>query len=377
VSPTETDENRFVHWLEGSAMPDLLISSPDDPRLDELCAALAERADALDVSGDWPAEQLELLARYGVYGWFISSRWGGQDWSGEDVVRGELRIASACLTTTFILTQWTGACRRIVASQNRALKDRVLPELAAGRGFTTLGISHLTTSRRHLAEPALRARVVNGGFLLDGYSPWVTGGVRADTVVTGGQLEDGRHVLVLLPTDRPGVFADQPARLVALSGSATGAIRCRGVFVEQELLLAGPSENLLATGGGATGGIQTSTLAVGLATAAVEYLLGEAGRRPDLLPAAEALSAERDKIEQALLAVVAGRDSSSTHELRTRANSLVLRATQAALAAAKGSGYVQGHPAGRWCREALFFLVWSCPQPVMEANLCELAGIVD
>ena len=62
-------------------------------------------------------------------------------------------------------------------------------------------------------------------------------------------------------------------------------------------------------------------------------------------------------------------------DLRQRANSLVLRAAQAALMAAKGTGYVAGHPAGRWCREALFFLVWSCPQHVAHANLCELAGI--
>jgi hypothetical protein len=54
---------------------------------------------------------------------------------------------------------------------------------------------------------------------------------------------------------------------------------------------------------------------------------------------------------------------------------LALRTSQAALAAAKGVGYVVGHPAGRWCREALFFLVWSCPQGVMTANLCELAGM--
>ena len=53
----------------------------------------------------------------------------------------------------------------------------------------------------------------------------------------------------------------------------------------------------------------------------------------------------------------------------------VIESAEATLAAAKGTGYVQGHPAGRWCREALFFLVWSCPQPVMAANLCELAGI--
>jgi hypothetical protein len=76
-----------------------------------------------------------------------------------------------------------------------------------------------------------------------------------------------------------------------------------------------------------------------------------------------------------LLAISAGRFVCTKESLRTRANSLVLRATQAALSAAKGSGYVVGHPAGRWCREALFFLVWSCPQPVANANLCELAGI--
>ena len=63
--------------------------------------------------------------------------------------------------------------------------------------------------------------------------------------------------------------------------------------------------------------------------------------------------------------------------IRQRANSLVLRASQAALAAAKGTGYVVGHPAGRWCREAMFFLVWSCPQPVSAAHLCELAGLTD
>jgi alkylation response protein AidB-like acyl-CoA dehydrogenase len=77
------------------------------------------------------------------------------------------------------------------------------------------------------------------------------------------------------------------------------------------------------------------------------------------------------------LKLAAGSGGCSPDELRARANSLALRATQGALTAAKGSGYVLGHPAGRWCREALFFLVWSCPQPVVAAALCELAGLAD
>jgi hypothetical protein len=87
------------------------------------------------------------------------------------------------------------------------------------------------------------------------------------------------------------------------------------------------------------------------------------------------LRREHAALEQNLLALAGGESVCSNEDLRAAANSIALRATQAALAAAKGSGYVVGHPAGRWCREALFFLVWSCPQGVLAANLCELAGL--
>jgi hypothetical protein len=137
-------------------------------------------------------------------------------------------------------------------------------------------------------------------------------------------------------------------------------------------------QNVMASGIGAgTGGHETSTLAIGLAHAAIDYLAAEAARRTDLQEPTVALRAEHSRLLNDLLGVARGDSSCSKESLRQRANSLVLRASQAALAAAKGSGYIVGHPAGRWCREALFFLVWSCPQPVAAANLCELAGIED
>ena len=70
-----------------------------------------------------------------------------------------------------------------------------------------------------------------------------------------------------------------------------------------------------------------------------------------------------------------GSDAAPRDALRARANSLVMRAGQAALTAAKGAGFVVGHPAGQAVSEALFFLVWSCPQAVAAAGLCELAGM--
>jgi alkylation response protein AidB-like acyl-CoA dehydrogenase len=240
-------------------------------------------------------------------------------------------------------------------------------------------------------------------------SPWVTGGAAAEVLVLAAtEIErlavTDRQLLIAVPTDSPGVTVADPLPLIGVSASATGPVHLDGVELSDDWLIAGPMPNVMSSGVGAgTGGIETSTLAVGLARAAIEFLEGESDRRIELRQPAAALRAEHQTLRDDLLAVARGGQKRSgvlNHSvvntesesksnvdtessarlptplaLRQRANSLASRASQAALSAAKGSGYVVGHPAGRWCREALFFLVWSCPQPVAAANLCELAGI--
>lgn len=370
------------------------ITSPDDPKLIELCGLLAERAVEMDRHGVWPAEQLRLCGEYGVYEWFIDPAWGGQGWNEEQLVRGYLALSAACLTTTFILTQRTGACRRIEGCANEQLKQRLLPGLVNGDLFATVGISHLTTSRRHLGKPVLTAELMGGmptpsgghgtcAFRLNGMSPWVTGGRAADVMTIAAVLVEGdtvtdRELLMAVPKDTPGLSVADPLPLVGVTASSTGPIYFNDAEVSHEWLIAGPLPNVMSSGlGGATGSYETSTLAVGLAQAAIDFLAAEAAKRPDLTEPMAALRAEHATLLADLLAIARGNASCTKESIRQRANSLVLRATQAALSAAKGSGYVVGHPAGRWCREAMFFLVWSCPQPVSAANLCELAGIAN
>ena len=352
------------------------IRRPDDPHLDTLCQELSDHSKDLEISGDWPRQQLKLLAGAGVYRWFLPPCWDGFDWNEQDLARGYMRLASACLTTSFILTQCTAAVRRIVESDNESVKRRLLPGLADGSQFTTVGISHLTTSRRHLAKPVLQARPTADGFVLNGYSPWVTGAAHADTVVLGASLDNGQQILLALPTSLPGVVVPPHAQLLGLNSSHTGPLECHDVQIGNDALLDGPIENVIAARSGTkTGGLQTSALAIGLSEAAIAFLERECQQRSDLVGPTNNLRAEHDACEGDLLALAAGAAACSSEEIRARANSLALRATQASMAAAKGAGYVAGHPAGRWCREALFFLVWSCPQPVMNANLCELAGL--
>ncbi|HEV7282093.1 MAG TPA: acyl-CoA dehydrogenase family protein [Pirellulaceae bacterium] len=351
------------------------IVDVDSPAFQPLVRRLAERAGAVDAGGNWPGESLADCMQAGVPRWFLAEAQGGRRWSEPDLLKAYVRLAGACMTTTFILTQFLGACKRIAAAPEFPGKDKLLHDLLAGRAFATVGISHLTTSRRHLGRPALAARRDGQGFLLDGYSPWVTGAEEADWVVMGAALEDGQQIVTLVSTSLPGIVVDQPQSLTALNGSRTGAVRLEGVRVEAAHLLTGPMENVLGQGAAGAGGLQTSALAVGLARAASQFLLDEAARRTELVEPAEALASQTEELLTDLLAASVGEGSCSSSEIRQRANGLALRTSQAALGAAKGAGYVSGHPAGRWCRESLFFLVWSCPAPVQQAHLCELAGL--
>lgn len=353
-----------------------LITDIDSPAFAPLLRRLADRAGDVDAAGAWPAESLTDCIEAGVPRWFLADAAGGQNWSETDLLRAYVRLAGACMTTTFILTQFLSACKRIAAAPEFFGKSERLTDLLAGRAFATVGISHLTTSRRHLGRPALAARREGSEFVLDGYSPWVTGASEADWIVMGATLESGEEIVTLVDTKQAGVSIDEPQTLMALTGSRTGAVRCEGVRIGADRLLAGPVANVLSQGAGAgTGGLQTSALAVGLAQAAVEYLLEEASRRSDLVDPAAALADQTETLLADLLAASSGDAKCSSSEIRQRANGLALRSSQAALAAAKGAGYVTGHPAGRRCREALFFLVWSCPAPVQQAHLCELAGL--
>ena len=134
----------------------------------------------------------------------------------------------------------------------------------------------------------------------------------------------------------------------------------------------------MTIGRGGTGGLETSCLALGLAGAAVTFLQKEALSRSDLGATARRFDETRSVLRQEMHRLAqTSATAEETSALRARANALVLRATQAALTASKGTGFLRQHPAQRWARQALFFLVWSCPRPAADATLALLAPPLD
>jgi alkylation response protein AidB-like acyl-CoA dehydrogenase len=343
-------------------------------RMNEALIRLEELAGRADADAVWPSESWELLRQAGGLAWSIPTAYGGDGLEGPELFDRYERLAGACLTTAFILSQRDAAVRRIGDHGSEEVRRELLPPLASGERFATVGLSHLTTSRQH-GKPALVAGAVEGGLALAGVMPWVTGAARAEYVITGAVLADGQQFLAVLPVREAGVCVEAPLDLMALAGSITSQVTCADAVVASRWMLLGPVERVLApTSRGGTGGLETSVLALGLAGTAVDYLHAESKARPELQSTAERMEhsrkALRDRIRRFALSGSTPEDAAN---LRGRANAFVLRATQAALTASKGAGFLRGHPAQRWARQALFFLVWSCPRPAAEATLAYLA----
>jgi butyryl-CoA dehydrogenase len=353
------------------------MNPPHDNSLsDELMARLAEHAGEADGQTIWPKNSWNVLCEIGSLRWSIPKEYGGLDWSGTTLLTGYEKLAAACLTSCFILTQRDGACRRIRDSRNDFACKELLPRLARGERFATVGLSHLTTSRQHL-QPSLTAKFEGEKIILNGAMPWVTAASRADHIVTGAICQDSQQILLVLPMETPGVRVGPPLDLMALAGSITAEVHCENAIVDRKWLLAGPAERVMTQGKGGTGGLETSCLALGLISAALDYLREESTARADLEPRVNRIEHEFQELQNEMLRLSdhpgAPRPNDKSPDpaivLRGRANSLVLRATQFALTAAKGSGFLKEHPAQRWARQAMFFLVWSCPRPAAEATL--------
>ncbi len=234
----------------------------------DILARLADADGPADIAGDWPESLWQLVLQAGANRWTLPAEFGGQGCDRPTIVRRYARLSEGSLTAAFILTQHDASVRRLAAAAGRGVTTARswLERIGQGAVFTTVGISHLTTSRRRGTRAMAATETPDGGYRLDGVMPWVTAAPRADVFVTGATLEDGRQMLIALPMDRSGVAVSSPFDLAALQASCTSEVTCEETPITPDDILAGPAEDVMGTASGATtGGLETSSLALGQA----------------------------------------------------------------------------------------------------------------
>ncbi len=340
---------------------------------DDALIGIAARAGEHDRSGLWPAEDLAALAAAGSTRWEVPAEYGGDPPSALDLHLRYERLATASVATALVLTQRDAAVGLVDAAVGAPEREPLLRRFAENGAWATVGIAQLTTSRQG-GPPAVRAERVDGGYRLDGVIPWSTGAARSDFVVAGAVLPDRNQVLVLLPSDLPGVRPAEPMRMVALSQTMTGAVHLDGVRVDDRLVLRPPCENALA---GRRKGLTLAQtfVATGLCRAATDLIAAHDSDRARTLHGRLAAQLEAVRAEVHALCQP-GREAAAAAanaRLRGTCNDLAVRATHAAVALYKGTALLLDHPAQRLAREAMFLLVWSCPNPVIDCTVDTLA----
>ena len=297
-----------------------------------------------------PPEHLDLLAAEGFYGLAGPREAGGLDMPFPAACRIIEILAGACLSTTFVWMQHHGVVRAVAGTDNAALRQRMLGPLCRGERRAGVALAGLLPG-----PPRLRARATEGGYVLDGTSPWVTGWDYLDTLHVAARQDDGTIVWAVLDVPEPLSITEEPLAMVAVMASSTVQLRFEGHPVPQDRVTGTlPLEQWPSRDAAALRA--NGSLALGLTARCCE-LIGPG-------PLDEQLARCRTALDTA--------DPDAMPRARAAACELALRAT-AALIVTQGSGAILAdHDAQRLAREALFLLVFGSRPPIREA----LAGLL-
>jgi alkylation response protein AidB-like acyl-CoA dehydrogenase len=126
----------------------------------------------------------------------------------------------------------------VLTSPNAELRAEQLPALVAGR---RAGAPCLSNAMKHLARlepPAVRADASNGRFSLSGTLPWATNlRPQGFEIAIPAALENGRILVVSLPSGQPGLTRSPDLELTALRCTNTAAIHLQAARVGEDRIL--------------------------------------------------------------------------------------------------------------------------------------------
>lgn len=328
------------------------MSGSDLPAtIHDLAARFLADAEAVDAADTVPEEHLRGLAEAGLYGIFAPVEVGGLGLGAEVGLVIE-ELASACLASTFV---WLQHLRLLGAMLDpgtpAALREALLPAVISGDVRGGVALTGLLPG-----PPRLTARPVDGGWLLDGEAPWVSGWGVVDLLVTVARGPEDTAVTLLMDARVQQGLAAARQRLAAANASATVQLSFDGVFVpDGRLVDQRPYDPVAAQSEGLRG---NGSLALGV------------GRRCCALIGPSPLDDELDACRAELDAA----DTAGMPAARAHASEFAARAAHY-LAVRRGSrSALAGDDAERLAREAGFLLVFGSRPAIKDALLGRFAG---
>jgi alkylation response protein AidB-like acyl-CoA dehydrogenase len=299
-----------------------------------------------------PPAHLDGLAALGLYGLAGPVEYGGLEADFATACEVIEILASGCLSTAFVWLQHQGPVRAVTASGDARLREQWLRPLCEGTRRAGVALAGAMPG-----PPGLRARPVPGGYVFDGFSPWVTGWGLIDTLYTAARDDSDNVVWALLDAKPGAALSVEPVEMVAVMASQTVRVNLHKYYVPAECVTnAIPlSEWQLID---ASGQRANGSLALGIAARCCA-MIGPSSLDDELASAREALDAGTPQT------MPAARGAAAELALRAAAALVVAQGSRAILADSEPQ---------RLAREAVFLLVFASRPAIKESLLGLLTG---
>jgi alkylation response protein AidB-like acyl-CoA dehydrogenase len=316
---------------------------------------------ALDVdrTATIPDTHWRALADAGLYGIAAPVELGGPGLEFGELIEILETVAGGCLATAFTWVQHHGALASVSATLNTALRDELLPGLAAGR--TRAGVAFAGAVP---IPPRMQAERIDGGWRLFGHAPFVSGwGLIEVLQISAVDVDSGDIIAGIVPAEAaPGVTAVTPQSLFVADATKTVALDLDGLVISGDRIVSRATRaDFMANQN--FGSRLNGTLPIGVALRCATQLAA-AGRTAE----AAAIVADADAIRRRLDAGLA--DSVRLLEARAEGAELAVRAASTLVANDGGAAILQSSPAQLLARSATFTLV-AASRPELKQSLVE------
>ncbi len=299
-----------------------------------------------------PRSHLDALAEAGLFALSGPPEYGGVNTPTLCSVIEAL--AGGCLATTFVWIQHNTPVRSLTASSNQELRSRWLEPLCRGERHAGIAFGGLRAGRAQAT-----ARRVDGGWLLNGDLPFVTGWGLVDVLMVAARTEDDARVIsgfVAAQTSRS--VSVEPLRLIAANSTGTVRLSLRDCFVPDADVISDAPYRAPPDYDG--GGRNNGSLSLGVARRCLRLI----GSSP--------LDAELEACRRTL-------DAASETEMasaRAAASAFALRAAGALIAAHGSRSIFLDDQAQRLYRETAFLLVFGSRTAIRD-SLLQRFGVVN
>jgi alkylation response protein AidB-like acyl-CoA dehydrogenase len=350
---------------------------------------LALVVDACDQDGFYPESVLKDLGAAGAFGAHL-----GLDQENMDfglAIQCMEEVSRVCGATGFVVWCHDVCGVYMQASKNPALTGEALQKHAKGITLGGTGMSNPMKTFSGIETMMLKAKKVEGGYLVSGTLPWVShiglkhyfGTVCAVLDDQTGEVNPDHQIMFILPCDREGVTLKDCPSFSAMEGTSTYGLHLKDVLITADDLVADPAKPFIKNIKASFILLQTG-MGLGVAQGAIDSMwevetqLGKVNQFLEDRPMA--LQQELDDLRNRIMVLAKTPYESSDEyvlkvlDVRAHASEIALRAAQSALLHQGARGYLLSSAVQRRVRESHFVAIVTPALKHLRYEMAKLKG---